>query len=125
MFSGMLYESFRNGGWPMFPILVLGILQIVAAGRYSIQPDARQLLVARSLGQVTVTFGVLGSVLGMIHCLTAMDQVPVELIGKFALLGLGESINNFALALLLTVFSGLVTTVGALRAAGPPPAGPR
>ena len=120
MFCGMMYEAFRNGGWPMFPILVLGILQIIAAGRYAVQPDARQLTVVRSLSQVTFTFGVLGTVLGMIHCLGSMDQVPVELIGKITLLGLGESLSNIALALVLCVFSGLVTTIGGLRVAGSP-----
>jgi hypothetical protein len=36
------------------------------------------------------------------------------------LLGLGESINNLALALVLGVIAGLVTTVGALRAVDEP-----
>lgn len=110
-------EKFHEGGWPMFPVLVLGLLMIVAAGRYAVRPDARNLLIARLMGQVTLVFGFLGSVLGMIHCLGAMSEVPNELVVKITLLGLGESINNIALALLLTVVAGLVTAAGALRAA--------
>ena len=118
----MLANSFHEGGWPMFPILILGILQVIAAGRYAAQPDARQLLLVRSLGLVTLSAGCLGTLLGMIHCLGSMDQVPVDLVVKITLLGLGESINNVALALLLVIAAGLLTAVGALRAADQLPA---
>ncbi len=120
MFNPSLIDAFHEGGWPMFPILILGILLIIAAGRYAMQPEARQLLVVRSLGKVTLGFGVLGSVLGMIHCLGAMGQVPTDKVVMITLLGLGESINNLALALVLGVIAGLVTTVGALRAVDEP-----
>ena len=123
MFNPTLAEAFHEGGWPMFPILILGILLIIAAARYAMQPEARQLLVVRSLGKVTLGFGVLGSVLGMIHCLGAMGQVPTDKVLMFALLGLGESINNLALALVLGVLAGLFTTVGALRAVDAPDPG--
>lgn len=122
MFNSSLANAFHEGGWPMFPILILGILLIIAAGRYAMAPDARQLLVVRSLGKVTLAFGVLGSVLGMIHCLGAMGQVPADKVITITLLGLGESINNLALALALGVIAGLVTTVGALRAVDEPAA---
>lgn len=122
MFNPSLSEAFHEGGWPMFPILILGILLIIAAGRYAAEPDARQLLVVRSLGKVTLGFGVLGSVLGMIHCLGALGQLPSDMVTKITLLGLGESINNLALALIFGILAGLVTTVGALRAVDQLPA---
>jgi len=120
MFNPSLIDAFHEGGWPMFPILILGILLIIAAGRYAMQPEARQLLVVQSLGKVTLGFGVLGSLLGMIHCMGAISQVPTDKVVTIALLGLGESINNLALALVLGVIAGLVTTVGALRAVDEP-----
>lgn len=122
MFNPSLAEAFHEGGWPMFPILIVGILLIIAAGRYAMQPDARQLLVVKSLGKVNLAFGVLGSVLGMIHCLGAMGQVPTDKVLTITLLGLGESINNLALALVLGILAGLVATVGALRATDQPSA---
>ena len=117
-------EAFHQGGWPMFPILVLGILHILAAVRYASHPESRQLLLVRSLGVITLGFGCLGTLLGMIHCLGAMEQVPVELVVKITLLGLGESINNLAMAFLLTIFGGILTAVGALRATERLPANP-
>ena len=123
MFHPSLTEAFHEGGWPMFPILIVGILLIIAAGRYAVQPEARQLLVVRSLGKVTLGLGVLGSVLRMIHCLGAIGQLPSDMVTKITLLGLGESINNLALALILGILAGLVTTVGALRALDAPASG--
>lgn len=111
-----LSDSFHEGGWPMYPVLILGLLLVVAAARYAMTAEARHLPVVRNLSSVTLTFGVLGSVLGMIHCLSSMHSVPNELVVKISLLGLGESVNNLGLALLMMVFGGLFTTVGALRA---------
>lgn len=122
--TSAMIESFHEGGWPMFPILVLGILLVIAAGRYALTADARHLPVLRSLNGVTLAFGILGSVLGMIHCLSAMSQVPNELVVKISLLGLGESINNVAMALVFMVLAGLIKTVGALRASDRMPATP-
>lgn len=111
-----LSDSFHEGGWPMYPVLILGILLVIAAGRYATTAERRHLPVVRNLNFVTFSFGFLGTVLGMIHCLSAMSQVPNELVVKISMLGLGESINNLALALLMMVLAGLFTTVGALRA---------
>ena len=29
-----MIEAFHEGGWPMFPILILGVLLVIAAVRY-------------------------------------------------------------------------------------------
>ncbi len=116
LFTAKLFaESFHQGGWPMYPILLLGILLILAAGKYAAHPDTRQLQLVRCLGAVTIGFGFLGTILGMIHCLGAMAEVPLELVVKISMLGLGESLNNLSLALLLGIIAGLLTAVGALR----------
>jgi hypothetical protein len=115
--SHALSDAFHEGGWPMYPILVLGLLLIVAAARYAAQPQTRFVPVLRSLGIVTGVFGVLGTTLGMIHCLSAMHEVPNDLVIKITLLGLGESLNNLALSLFLILFASILTAVGALRAA--------
>lgn len=118
-----MIEAFHEGGWPMFPILILGVLLVIAAVRYCMTPEARNLQVVRSMASVTLLFGLLGTLLGMIHCLGAIHQLPHEMVVKITLLGLGESVNNLALALLLMVFAGLFTAVGALRASDRSPAG--
>jgi biopolymer transport protein ExbB/TolQ len=112
-----IVEAFHEGGWPMFPILALGILLLVAASRYAVHAEARLLPLVRNLMGLTFVFGVLGTTLGMIHCLSAMSEVPQDLVVKISMLGLGESLNNLALALFLIVFASMLTAVGALRAA--------
>lgn len=117
-----MIEAFHEGGWPMFPILILGLLLVIAAVRYTLAPEARHLQVVRSMASVTFLFGCLGTLLGVIHTLSAIHQLPHEMVIKISLLGFGESINNLALALLLMVFAGLFTAVGALRASDRMPA---
>lgn len=112
----MLQESFHEGGWPMYPILVFGLLLLVAAGRYALRPEQRQLPLLRSLGYVNLVGGLLGTTLGVIHTLSWMSVVPLEKVVQTALLGLGESLNNIALSLWMLFLAGILATIGALRA---------
>ncbi len=111
-----LHDGFIEGGWPMYPVLIFGLLLLTAAWRYMRQPEERHLPLLRSLGSATLASGFLGTVLGVIHTLEAIHQVPLELTLRIALLGLGESLNNLALALLLFVLASVIRSVGTLRA---------
>jgi uncharacterized BrkB/YihY/UPF0761 family membrane protein len=69
-----------------------------------------------SLGIMTLVAGSLGFVTGLIKSLGAIHQVPED--QRFIwLIGLGESLNNVALALILVVLAALMISVGALRIA--------
>jgi hypothetical protein len=87
---------------------------IGAAIPYALKPDRRFVPLQVSLGIMTLVAGSLGFVTGLIKSLGAIHQVPEG--QRFIwLIGLGESLNNVALALALVVLAAAVISVGALR----------
>ncbi|MEP6653679.1 MAG: hypothetical protein ABJA82_09990 [Myxococcales bacterium] len=109
-------EAFHSGGWGMYPTLVFGVLMIGASVAYALRPERRFIPVQISLGIMTLVAGSLGFVTGLIKSLGAIHQVPED--QRFIwLIGLGESLNNVALALTLVVFAALAISVGAVRVA--------
>ena len=68
-------EAFKNGGWGMYPVLVLGILFLGSTIWYAMSPERRRLLVPGVLGLVTLMSGVLGFLTGVMTSLMyAADQ---------------------------------------------------
>jgi hypothetical protein len=109
-------EAFHSGGWGMYPTLVFGVLMIGVSVAYALRPGRRFIPLQISLGIVTLVSGSLGFVTGLIKSLQAIHQVPED--RRFIwLIGLGESLNNVALALTLLVIAVLVISVGAVRVA--------
>ncbi|HXI58826.1 MAG TPA: hypothetical protein VNO55_22320 [Polyangia bacterium] len=109
-------EAFRNGGWGMYPTLAFGMLMIGVSLAYAFKPERRFIPLQISLGIMTLVAGSLGFVTGLIKSLGAIHQVPEG--RRFIwLIGLGESLNNVALALTLVVLAALAVSVGALRIA--------
>lgn len=108
-----MLDAFHQGGWGMYPTLFFGALSIAAAAAYARSPDARRLKLSMLLSVVTMLAGLLGFTTGLMTTLGASDGLPnqIELIAA----GTFESLNNVALALILLVFSGLVTAVGVWR----------
>lgn len=109
-----LSEAFRNGGWPMYPILVCGLLCVLAAASYAARPEPRRAPLVWALGIGTLLWGALGFTLGMILTLSAVGKVPPAE-RYIVLIGLGESLNDLALALLLVLAAALTAAVGAFR----------
>lgn len=108
--------AFRSGGWGMYPTLVFGLLMIAASVAYAFKPERRLVPLQISLGIMTLVAGSLGFVTGLIKSLGAIHQVPAD--QRFIwLIGLGESLNNVALALTLVMLGALAISVGALRLA--------
>ena len=109
-------EMFRNGGWGMFPTAIFGVLLMGASILYAVRPDRRFVPIQISLGIVTLMAGSLGFVTGLIRSLGALQGVD-QTKRWIWLLGMGESLNDIALAMALIVLAGLVASVGTLRIA--------
>ena len=107
-------EMFRNGGFGMYPTTVFGLLLLAATLRYAVSPAARLVPLQISLGILTMASGGLGFVTGLIKSVSAIDGVGPDQRWIW-LLGMGESLNNVALALVLVTMGSLAASVGALR----------
>jgi hypothetical protein len=107
-------EIFRNGGFGMYPTALFGLLLLAAAARYAIRPHRRWVPLQISLGILTMATGAASFVAGLINTTVSMDQVRGRA-GIIGAIGVGESLNNIALALALVALAAMATTVGAVR----------
>ena len=109
-------ELFHEGGWGMYPTTLFGLMLIGVAIQYAKDPARKRVPLLFSLGIMTILSGALGFVTGLIRALhvSATGQLP-EPPHVLAMLGLGESLSNVALALALAAIATLLASVGALR----------
>lgn len=110
-----MLESFRLGGWAMFPTLVFGLLLLGASVRYAVKPEARWVPLQLALGVLTLTSGMLGFVTGVITTTRHLSELPNERIGLVGAIGVGESLTNLGLAFLVMMVAALLASVGAVR----------
>ena len=117
-----MLEAFKNGGWGMIPTAVFGVLMVAASLKYAMTPERRQVPLLLSLGVLTIAAGGLGFVTGLIKSAEAVGSMPHDN-QVIWVVGMGESLNNVALALGLVVLGSISASVGALRIARVPAAG--
>ncbi len=110
-------EAFRLGGWGMYPTTIFGLVLIVTAVRYAAAPEATRALVVRRLSLLTFLSGCLGFTVGMMKTFLYAKDLPASELGTVIVTGVGESLNNLALALSLLVIGGIAMAVGAARRA--------
>lgn len=106
-------EVFLEGGWPMYPITVLGALALVSSVRYFRAPGRDALAHTIGCGIATVLMGVLGTVLGLQHAARAIAESPEHRHLIFA--GFAEATNCADLALALAIAATLIATAGHRR----------
>jgi hypothetical protein len=107
-----LLARFQDGGLGMFPTLVCGILLLAVAMKYAATPEKRAVPLLLALSSLTFTSGLLGFVTGFIVTTHAFSGGADP---KVIWVGMGEAANCMALALLLMMFAGVATSVGAWR----------
>jgi len=107
-------DAFHQGGFGMYPTTLFGLLLLAATIRYALTPSPRFVPLLISLGILTMASGGLGFVAGLIKSVSAIGGVGAEQRWIW-LLGLGESLNNVALALVLVTLGALAASIGALR----------
>lgn len=116
-----LIHCFVAGGWPMYPIMILGLGLVFASVLLVKRSTPQVARLVSELRYITLVLGFLGTTLGMIHCLMSLPSLPADQpFVNYALLGFGEALNCLSAALTMIGLSALVTTAGALRT-GPEP----
>jgi hypothetical protein len=102
---------FHHGGWGMYPTTIMGLVLLAAAVQYARDPKRRRLFLLRHLNILVALSGTLGFVTGVIK--TFMNVTGDQ--AFIALIGVGESLNNIALALGLMVLARIIIAFGAAR----------
>lgn len=109
-------DFIREGGWPMFPTLGIGIAALVSALRYAARPERGQRSVVNMVALVTLLMGVFGTLLGVQISAQAIRNVEPEHKWIF-LSGLAESLNCVLGALVLLIPTMIFAGIGGYREA--------
>ena len=112
-------DAFHMGGWGMYPTLVCGLLLVAAAIRYAAGPSPRFVPLQVSLGVMTLAAGGFGFVTGLIKSALAIEGAGPDKRWIWVV-GMGEALNNVALALALVTIATVAASIGALRLARTP-----
>jgi hypothetical protein len=111
-------RHFIDGGYGMYPTLIFGVVLLAVAGRYAARPEKRYVPLLVALNVLTLAAGALGFVTGVITTTGAATEIAsTGQVSLIALVGLGESLNNVAFALLFVVSGAIAATLGAWRVA--------
>ena len=112
-------EAFRLGGWGMYPTLIAGLALGLTAFTYAARPDPRRRQIVKALAMLTFLVSCLGFTAGVIRTfLHAADADLGDLV-----IGVGESLHNLGLGLMLLVLAGIGTAIGTFRTGAPRDAG--
>lgn len=114
----MIGDSFHNGGWGMWPTLVIGLVMIGVSARYAVSPEKRFVPLIAATGLLTLLSGALGFVTGLIATAQYFDANTAP--ASVVVVGFGESLNNVSLAILMAAVGMIAVTVGAARQARTP-----
>ncbi len=98
----------------MYPTAIAGLVLVVAACRYAAGPDARRRRVVAALAMLTFLVSCLGFVTGVIKSFQTATTLDGD-VGNVVVTGVGESLNNLGLGLVLLVIAGIATAIGVAR----------
>lgn len=110
---------FIEGGWGMWPILVLGMVTVGAAARYARRPRESQTRLLKALGLSTLAMTVLAvstDVAAVMQSVSDPARVAEADINRALMTGLMESTRPATLAGTLLAIACLLVTVGIVRA---------
>ncbi len=110
-------EAFMMGGYGMWPTLAFGVAALGLSARHAVKPKAELLPLIVGVGTATLLAGALGFVSGLMASARCISELPIAERGPIFLEGLGESLTNMALALMILVLVALATGVGSYRIA--------
>jgi hypothetical protein len=114
----MIIESFKEGGWGMWPILILCLVTVGAAVRFAYKPERRHLGFLGAIGFASVicilhaTWTCFGSVF---HTISDEARVPDAQMTRTLYVGLMESTRPGSLGGALLTLAAILFSVGMLR----------
>lgn len=100
----------------MYPTAAAGLVLLFCAIRYARHPARGKIALVRHLSVLTALVATLGFVSGVIHCFTNMGDADPGDFNKLVVIGVGESLVNIGLGLVMLVASWVATSVGTYRA---------
>lgn len=109
---------FKAGGWGMYPVMVFGFLLLATTVLHALRPEPRFGRLVNTLGILTITAGLLGTVVGICQSAHYIAQVPRERQLEILAMGSEESLHNLVLALIVIAVAGLITLASAVRRGG-------
>ena len=112
--ASVLFTAIHEAGWPVFPILGVGLSALVLALGYVRRPLESTAGLIRNLSVVTLLLGVLGTAVGLQHSILYIDGLPVDQ-RWIVWTGLRETLNNLNFALVLMVPTWLLYAAGSFR----------
>lgn len=111
-----LWHYFQMGGWAMYPIFVLGLLGVAAAGRFAWRGEHQLLGFLRWLALSVIACGLFGFFAGMIACSRyVVYRAPADRAFLVLIEGFGEALNNVTASSMFTAVICLLAAVGFRR----------
>lgn len=107
-------EILREGGWPIYPVIVLGVIALVSSLRYTRGRSRERLGSVVGFTLATLLMGALGTGLGLQHAAIGTFHGPPEQ-RHFILAGFYEAMHNLDFALVFALGSTLIATIGGRR----------
>jgi hypothetical protein len=114
-----IIRAFQEGGWGMWPTLFFGAIALALAVRHAVAPKKELLPLIIGIGSATIFSGWLGMTVGVMTTIRYVRGAPPPDQSVITMIGVGESLQNVALALVLAILIALATGLGSWRARAP------
>jgi hypothetical protein len=99
----------------MYPTLFVGLILLIAAGRFAMHPARGRLAPIVGLGVLTLFTSALGFVTGLIATMSAASEIELFKQGNLIVVGIGESMHNIGLGRVLLVLATIGVEIGVAR----------
>jgi hypothetical protein len=111
-----VYQSFREGGWAMYPIFAFGLPGMGVAGRFAWVGEHQLVPFVRYNSVALLLTGAFGTCIGLMQTLWFVtERAPESERWVTLLIGIRESLNNAAAALLFAALTYLLLGIGYRR----------
>lgn len=109
-----MVDFFRAGGFNMYVLAVLGIVQLIVAGKFARNASPQRLSLVRALTWAIAFSSVVGMVSGFAVTLKGVGSMPV-LDPQILCLGFAESLTNPILGFGIISIAWILVAVGVRR----------